>query len=254
MDPSISRYIGTAGAIMQCGTICLSSDSASGFCYVNDIVLAILTLLDTYKRVLYIDIDIHHGDGVEKAFAHSKSVFTFSFHKHQIGFFPGSGHSDSVGIGKGKHHLLNVGLDDGIGDVQFCSMFESVVGALLGSYRPDVIVVQCGADGLAGDRLGGWNLTTRGITLAISCVLKARIPIMLLGGGGYCNANAARCWASVTAAALDVTLPQDIPEHDYLCQYLPDFQLDTLPSGRWGDTLELGEKTAAALDHVNLLE
>jgi histone deacetylase 1/2 len=98
---------------------------ASGFCYVNDIVLAILELLKYHHRVLYIDIDVHHGDGVEEAFYTTDRVMTVSFHKFGE-FFPGTGDLRDVGHSKGKYYAINVPLKDGIDDDSYQSIFEPV--------------------------------------------------------------------------------------------------------------------------------
>ena len=89
---------------------------ASGFCYTNDIVLAILEMLKYYPRVLYLDVDVHHGDGVEEAFYLTDRVMTVSFHQYGEEFFPGTGSIDSVGEGKGKYYSVNVPLKVGIDD------------------------------------------------------------------------------------------------------------------------------------------
>ena len=98
---------------------------ASGFCYINDIVLAILELLRTYPRVLYIDIDCHHGDGVEEAFYTTDRVLTCSFHKFGE-YFPGTGHVDDYGRDKGLGYAVNVPLRDGLTDEVFKGVFEPV--------------------------------------------------------------------------------------------------------------------------------
>jgi histone deacetylase 1/2 len=98
---------------------------ASGFCYVNDIVLGILELLRYYARVLYIDIDVHHGDGVEEAFYTTDRVMTVSFHKYGE-FFPGTGELKDVGVQKGKYYSVNVPLRDGIDDESYQTTFEPV--------------------------------------------------------------------------------------------------------------------------------
>ena len=98
---------------------------ASGFCYINDIVLCILELLRSVSRVLYIDIDCHHGDGVEEAFYTTNRVMTCSFHKYGE-FFPGTGTLQDRGRGKGKGYAVNVPLKDGITDDSFRSVFEPV--------------------------------------------------------------------------------------------------------------------------------
>ena len=97
---------------------------ASGFCYINDIVLAILELLRFHQRVLYIDIDIHHGDGVEEAFYTTDRVMTASFHMTE--FFPGTGKLEETGIGKGKNYAVNVPLQKGMDDWSYQNLFEPV--------------------------------------------------------------------------------------------------------------------------------
>lgn len=98
---------------------------ASGFCYVNDIVLAILELLKYHNRVLYIDIDVHHGDGVEEAFYTSNRVMTVSFHRYGD-FFPGTGDVKECGVGEGQYYSLNVPLKRGIDDDSFLSIYNVV--------------------------------------------------------------------------------------------------------------------------------
>lgn len=98
---------------------------ASGFCYVNDIVLAILELLKYHNRVVYIDIDVHHGDGVEEAFYCTNRVMTVSFHRYGD-FFPGTGDINDNGYGEGSHYALNVPLNSGIDDDSFYHLFKTV--------------------------------------------------------------------------------------------------------------------------------
>ncbi|KAJ7630628.1 histone deacetylase complex, catalytic component RPD3 [Roridomyces roridus] len=113
---------------------------ASGFCYVNDIVLGILELLRYHNRVLYIDIDVHHGDGVEEAFYTTDRVMTVSFHKYGE-YFPGTGELRDIGVMKGKHYSLNFPLRDGISDENYKSVFEPVIQQVMVSYNPSAIVL-----------------------------------------------------------------------------------------------------------------
>ena len=99
---------------------------ASGFCYVNDIVLAILELLKYHNRVLYIDIDVHHGDGVEEAFYCTNRVMTVSFHRYGD-FFPGTGDIKDIGYGNGQYYALNVPLNSGIDDDSYFHLFKTVI-------------------------------------------------------------------------------------------------------------------------------
>jgi len=117
---------------------------ASGFCYVNDIVLAILELLKYHQRVLYIDIDVHHGDGVEEAFLTTDRVMTFSLHKFGSGFFPGTGDILNVGQGRGCNYSINVPLRDGINDAAYESVFKPILNKIMEVYRPEAVVLQCG--------------------------------------------------------------------------------------------------------------
>ncbi|XP_063288312.1 histone deacetylase 8 isoform X2 [Pelobates fuscus] len=94
-------------------------DEASGFCYLNDAVLGILKLRQKFDRVLYIDMDLHHGDGVEDAFSFTSKVMTVSLHKFSPGFFPGTGDLCDIGLGKGRYYSVNVPLQDGIKDDQY---------------------------------------------------------------------------------------------------------------------------------------
>lgn len=195
-------------------------DSASGFCYINDVVLAILQLLRYHPRVLYIDIDVHHGDGVEQAFWSSDRVMTLSFHKYDgINYFPLTGGIDTTGPkdprNPGAHHSLNVPLNDGIGDVQYTMIFQSIVSKCIEHYRPTAIVLQCGADSLAGDRIGTFNLKVKAHAACVSFCKRLNLPLLLLGGGGYTPRNVARAWALETAVAIgcDEKLDKKIPAH-----------------------------------------
>ena len=166
---------------------------ASGFCYVNDIVLGILELLKHYERVLYIDIDVHHGDGVEEAFLATPRVFTLSVHQHAPDFFPGTGSTRDVGAGPGKYYSLNVPLSSGMDDSSFEKMFNPIIDKIFERYKPEAVVLQCGADSLAHDRLGKFNLTLHGHSQCVRKLKSCNVPLLLLGGGGYTTKNVARC-------------------------------------------------------------
>ena len=116
---------------------------ASGFCYINDIVLGILELLRTYPRVLYIDIDCHHGDGVEEAFYTTDRVMTCSFHKFGE-YFPGTGTQEDRGRGKGMGYAINVPLKDGLNDDSFRSIYEPVSKATSNTAMSAEVIVSLG--------------------------------------------------------------------------------------------------------------
>ena len=197
---------------------------ASGFCYVNDIVLAILELLKYHQRVLYIDIDVHHGDGVEEAFYTTDRVMTVSFHKYGE-YFPGTGDIKDVGHAKGKYYAINFPLKDGIDDQSYDSIFKPVMTQVIETYRPNAIVLQCGADSLAGDRLGCFNHSLRGHAECVSFIRKMGLPLLLLGGGGYTIRNVARCWTCETAVALDCDVTNGKHSILALCVYVTCYSL-----------------------------
>lgn len=199
-------------------------DSASGFCYVNDIVLGIQKLTEKFKRIMYIDLDVHHGDGVENAFCSTQRVLTLSFHINEAGFFPGSGGVESCGIGKGKGYSINAPYKFNIAE-QFIDYFKAVFEIVHESYMPEVFVVQLGADVLAGDPLGEANLTVHDMVQCLNSILSKKGPKILLGGGGYDPLNASKYWTSIMALICNKILDEDIPDHDYFLNYGPCYTM-----------------------------
>jgi histone deacetylase 1/2 len=229
---------------------------ASGFCYINDIVLAILELLKYHARVLYIDIDIHHGDGVEEAFYCTDRVMTCSFHKYGD-FFPGTGAITDLGAKKGKYYSVNFPLKEGMDDSSYQSVFEPVIEKIMEVYKPTAIVLQCGADSLTGDRLGCFNLTLKGHGECVRFVKGFGVPLLVLGGGGYTIRNVARCWAYETSVVLDTPLGEDIPYNDYYEYYAPDFKLHLTPSmamENLNEREELERTTQEVLENLSALK
>ena len=192
-----------------------AKDHPSGFCYIADCVLGIMELLKYNPRVMYIDIDIHHGDGVEEAFYDTDRVLTCSFHKFSTQFFPGTGHVYDVGIDAGKYYAVNVPLRDGMTDEAYQRIFKPVISHLIEWFRPTAILLQCGADSLVGDRLGFFNLSTYGHGECVSFVKSFGIPMLVAGGGGYTKESVARCWCYETSLITGVDVGNDLPETDY---------------------------------------
>ncbi|EGD78929.1 Hdac1 protein [Salpingoeca rosetta] len=201
---------------------------ASGFCYVNDIVLGILELLKRHQRVLYVDIDIHHGDGVEEAFYCTNRVMTVSFHKFGE-YFPGTGDIGDIGHGEGKNYAVNVPLKDGMNDECYELIFKPVMDHIMQFYDPGAVVLQCGADSLAGDRLGCFNLSLKGHAKCVEHMKSYNKPLLLLGGGGYTIRNVARCWTYETSVALGTEISDELPFNDYYEYFGPDFRLHITP-------------------------
>jgi len=97
-------------------------------------------------------------------------------------------------------------------------------------YRPEAVVIQCGADSLSGDRLGCFNLSLRGHAQCVEFVKKFNLPLLVLGGGGYTIRNVARCWTYETSILLGQNIPDDLPYNDYLEYFGPDYRLHIVPS------------------------
>jgi len=228
---------------------------ASGFCYINDIVLAILELLKYHQRVLYIDIDIHHGDGVEEAFYTTDRVMTCSFHKFGD-YFPGTGSIQDIGHEQGKYYSLNVPLRDGVDDESFEHLFKTIIAKVMEMYQPEAIVFQGGADSLSGDRLGCFNLSIKGHAECLKFVKKFGVPLLVLGGGGYTIRNVARCWAYETGCLLDEELENDLPDTKYYEYYGPTYQLQIMPSNMENqNSLDMIEKIIAkTLENLALIK
>ncbi|OSS52478.1 hypothetical protein B5807_02500 [Epicoccum nigrum] len=202
---------------------------ASGFCYVNDIVLGIIELLRYKQRVLYIDIDVHHGDGVEEAFYTTDRVMTVSFHKYGE-YFPGTGELRDIGVGQGRNYSVNFPLRDGITDETYRNIFEPVIEAVMTYYQPEAIVLQCGGDSLSGDRLGCFNLSMAGHANCVRYVKSFGVPVIVLGGGGYTMRNVARTWAYETGELVGQKMSKQLPFNDYYEYFAPDYELDVRPS------------------------
>jgi acetoin utilization protein AcuC len=191
---------------------------ASGFCYVNDPVLAIMRLLERGRRVAYIDIDAHHGDGVQEAFYGTDRVLTISLHETGAALFPGTGFEHETGVGPGRGYSVNVPLPPEADDEIFVHAFAGVVPPFLEWFRPDVVVSQLGVDTFAGDPLAHLNVTTNGFCRMVEMIRDLAPKWVALGGGGYDIANVARAWTLAWAVMNDAEAPEEIPAA-YLQRY-----------------------------------
>lgn len=183
-------------------------DHASGFCYVNDIAIAIADLVQKGERVAYVDIDVHHGDGVQDAFYATDRVLTISLHESGETLFPGTGFETEIGVGKGKGYNINVPLRAGTDDEVYLSAFESVVPPLLEQFRPDLVFAQIGGDAHRDDHFAHLNLTSNGYKRAVSRINQLSPKIMAMGGGGYNVYKTASLW-TLAWSALVGTEPED---------------------------------------------
>jgi acetoin utilization protein AcuC len=186
-------------------------DRASGFCYVNDAVLAIMRLRERGWRVAYVDIDAHHGDGVQFAFYRDPNVLTISTHERGDRLFPGTGFVPELGEGDGLGFSVNLPLQPFTDDDVYRPAFEAVVPPLVAAFKPDVMVIQLGIDSHRTDPLTHLSLTVQGFTAVVKRLLELVPRVVALGGGGYDLPNVARAWTAAGAAMNQVTLPEALP-------------------------------------------
>ena len=184
---------------------------ASGFCYINDPVLAIKLLVGRGRRVAYIDIDAHHGDGVQEAFYNTDRVLTISLHETGRMLFPGTGFEQETGRGAGSGCCVNVPLPPETDDELVVHAFQSVVPPLVERFRPDIIVSQLGVDTFLNDPLAHLNVTTNGFCRMIAMIKSLSPKWVALGGGGYDITNVARAWTLAWAIMNDGDAPGEIP-------------------------------------------
>jgi len=170
-------------------------EHAAGFCYINDVALACIVLAEQEKRVLYLDVDVHHGDGVAQAFYDRSDVLTISLHQNPKTLFPGTGFENEIGTGEGKGYCVNVPLPVGTYDQAYLKAFETIVLPLTAAYNPDVIVFELGVDALAGDPLANLRLTNNVYAEIVDHLMSFNKPILATGGGGYNIENTVRAWA-----------------------------------------------------------
>ncbi|WP_329119037.1 acetoin utilization protein AcuC [Streptomyces sp. NBC_01465] len=184
--------------------------AASGFCIYNDAALAVARLLELgAERVAYVDVDVHHGDGVQAAFWDDPRVLTISLHEHPRMLFPGTGWAEETGgDGAGEGSAVNVALPAGTGDAGWVRAFHAVVPELLDDFRPDVLVTQHGADTHFEDPLAHLAVSVDGQrAVQVACHEMAHAYVeggkwVALGGGGYAVVDVVpRSWTHLVGIA-----------------------------------------------------
>ncbi|MGK7866575.1 acetoin utilization protein AcuC [Falsiroseomonas sp. E2-1-a20] len=205
----LTRDAGPAASIVHVpggGTHHGQPDRASGFCYLNDAVLGLLRWLDLgLDNILYLDIDAHHGDGVEQAFAEDPRVFTVSV--HEAGRWPNTGPAENRAGG----HARNLPVPEGFNDSEMDVLLRHAILPILRQRRPQAVMLQCGADAIAEDPLSRLALSN-GAHRAVAQALMGMAPrLIVLGGGGYNPWSVARCWAGVWATLNRLPIPPRIP-------------------------------------------
>lgn len=184
-------------------------DSAGGFCVFNDcgIAIEILRLRYGIRRIAYVDIDAHHGDGVYYAFEDDPEVIICDIHQDGRTLYPGTGGEHETGTGRAEGTKLNIPVLPGVTDEVFSHHWRRIE-AHVDEAAPEVIILQCGADALAQDPLAHLEYTAESHRLATSrlCALADRHcggRLLALGGGGYSPTGIAEAWCAVVAAMLD---------------------------------------------------
>jgi len=186
---------------------------ASGFCVFNDVAIAIGSLLERGYRVAYVDIDAHHGDGVQQAFYDSDRALTVSIHEGPTFLFPGTGDVDEIGVGQGKGYALNIPLPPYTNDEVYHWAFTQVVPQAIELFSPDILVVQAGIDTHYQDPLTHLNVTTRGYLETLRTILALSSKCVVLGGGGYYLPAVSKSWTRAYATMLgrETDLPDKLP-------------------------------------------
>jgi len=207
---------------------------ASGFCYFNDPVFAILTFLErNIERVLYVDLDAHHGDGVQDAFASDPRVLTISIHEEKR--WPHSGLVEDRAAGAAR----NLPVPRAFNDSELDYLIERAVLPLAEEFSADALVITCGADALEGDPLSRLALSNTGLWSAVEKLVKLTPRTVVLGGGGYNPWTVVRCWSGLWGRLSEQVIPPALPAR--VSTFLESFESDLIDEDEvpapWIETL-----------------
>lgn len=181
-------------------------DRASGFCFLNEPVLTIQRLLALgLRRIVYVDIDAHHGDGVEHAFVGSDSVRVISIHEAKRWPFTGTLHEDGDGA------AFNLPVPKGFNDSEFDYVLDQLILPAVEAFRPDAIFLQCGADAVTEDPLSRLTLSNNAHWRAVAALRDMAPRLVVSGGGGYNPWTVARLWTGVWATLNNLEIPDHLP-------------------------------------------
>ena len=182
-------------------------DHANGFCYFNDPVLAVLSLREHgVRRIAYVDIDAHHPDGVEHAFATEPDVLMISVHEERR--WPFTGNLDDRGLG----NVVNLPVPRGFHDTEMRAIREELILPLIQSFRPEAIILQCGADAVTEDPLSRLALSNNAHWAVVSALNGMCPRFLVLGGGGYNPWSVGRLWAGVWGTLNGQCFPDRLPQ------------------------------------------
>ncbi len=224
MSGAVTRAFNMAGGLHHAHRA-----KASGFCIYNDLAVAIKYMQQRYSaRVMYVDYDAHHGDGVQWIFYHDPEVLTISYHESGAFLYPGTGFIDEIGEGEGHGYSVNVPLEAHTEDESFIQVFTELVPALADAFKPDVIVLQNGCDAHFLDPLTHLRCTTRTFESVVRTVCQIADQhcagrIVATGGGGYAIEEVVpRAWTIVWSLLRGLEPPADLRDAADMVPPLPN--------------------------------
>jgi acetoin utilization protein AcuC len=249
----LAARLTAAGGIVHCpggGTHHGRPDRASGFCYLNDPVLALLSWLDLgLDNLVYVDLDAHHGDGVQDAFAGDPRVLTISI--HEAGRWPFSGLADDRAGGSARNFPVPRGLNDSEHDW----LMRHAVVPLIERRRPQAMLVQTGADSLEEDPLAKLSLSNNAYWEAMAALLPLAPRLVVVGGGGYNPYTVGRCWAGIWAVLNGAVIPaRTTPAAESVLRGLVyNRAAGRNPPGHWFTTLRDAPREGPVRDEIKRL-
>ena len=211
MEGSETRVLQLGGGLHHA-----QRDKAAGFCLYNDLAVAIRAFLDHGWRVAYLDIDLHHGDGVQNLFYDHDRVLTLSLHETGHYLYPGTGHIQELGTGSARGLSVNIPLEPFTESESYLEAFEAVVPQALEQFSPHVLVVQAGADAHFADPMGDLGLTTQAFETLYRRILEladahTQGRVLFTLGGGYEAQVVARVWTILYLTLMDLPIPEELP-------------------------------------------
>ncbi len=218
-----------------CGTHHGMPDRANGFCFLNDLCIAILSMrAQGIRRIAYIDIDAHHPDGVEHGFGQDPDVLMISV--HEANRWPRTGRLEDRGAG----NVFNLPVPSGLNDDEFAFIRDVLVVPLLDEFRPEAVILQCGADAVEEDPLSRLKLSNNAHVALLRAVRPLAPRLMVTGGGGYNPWSVGRLWTRLWAELNGLDLPERLPPEAQ--QVLRDLRWwrngqERAPQPHWLDTL-----------------
>ncbi|WP_280356454.1 acetoin utilization protein AcuC [Nocardia otitidiscaviarum] len=220
--------------------------SAAGFCVYNDAAVAISWLLDNgFDRIAYLDVDVHHGDGVQRAFYDDPRVLTVSIHQHPATLWPNTGWSEETGAGKAEGTAVNLAIMPGTRDALWLRGFHAVVPGALAAFRPQIVVSQCGVDTHREDPLADLELSVDGQRAAFLAMRDladryAEGRWLAIGGGGYGLIRVVpRAWTHLLAAALDRDIDPATPIPAEWAAAAAEYAPNIAPPATMGDGADI---------------